>query len=158
LWNEDGTQHRNIICTKVGPATGLGTAEELPVQREEKHARVMMGNVFANALHLEDEHKQLGYLCIFSDLSIRVEGIYRLKFDLLRLAMPAQPVAGANRTITFVLSHRFEVFQAKRFGGMSPSTRLTMELVRQGVYPGTKARRGKQGWGSREQKVQETER
>jgi hypothetical protein len=163
LWNEDGTQHRNIIRTEVGPAPGLGTAEELPAQREEKHARVMMGNVFANALHLEDEHKQLGYLCIFSDLSIRVEGIYRLKFDLLRLAMPPQPVAGANTIIAVALSDRFQVFPAKRFGGMSSSSPLTMALARQGVKIHVRTRRDRtepgveQGGEQGEQEGEETE-
>ena len=133
LWNEDGTQHRNIIRTEVGPTPGLGAAEELPVQTEEKHARVMMGNIFANALHLEDERKQFGYFCIFSDLSIRVEGIYRLRFDLLRLSIPPQPVAGANQIIAVALSDRFQVFPAKRFKGMTPSSPLTVALARQGV-------------------------
>jgi len=34
LWNEDGTQHRNII-RMVGPTSGAGTAEEWPVQTQE---------------------------------------------------------------------------------------------------------------------------
>lgn len=132
LWNEDGTQHRNIIRT-VGPAPGLGTAEELPAQPEEKHARVMMGDIFANALYLEDEHGERGYFCIFSDLSIRVEGIYRLRFDLLRVSIPPQTVAGPNHIIASALSDRFQVFPAKKFGGMQPATPLIKAFAKQGV-------------------------
>ena len=132
LWNEDGTQHRNIIRT-VGPTRGLGTAEELPVQTEERHARVLMGDIFANALHLEDDHGQFGYFCLFPDISVRVEGIYRLRFDLLHLSIPPQPITGANQIIAVALSDRFQVFPAKKFSGMSPSTPLIMAFAKQGV-------------------------
>jgi len=133
LWNEDGTLHRNLIRTAVGPTPGLGSAEELPAQSEEKHARVMMGDIFANALNLEDEHGQRGYFCIFSDLSVRVEGIYRLRFDLLRVSIPPQTIPGVNQIIASALSDRFQVFPAKKFKGMSPATPLVKAFAKQGV-------------------------
>jgi len=135
LWNEEGNEHRNIIRTTTGTATaGLGTAEELPVQPEEKHARVMMGNIFANATYLEDENGVPGHFYIFPDLSIRVEGRYRLKFDLLRIVLPpGPPSSGVNQVIAEVLSNTFVVFAAKKFPGMAPSTTLTRAFARQGV-------------------------
>lgn len=135
LWNEEGTEHRNIIRTTTGATAGLGSAEELPVQPEEKHARVMMGNIFANAVPLEDEHGKRGFFYIFPDLSIRVEGRYRLKFDLLRVVLPPGPPAlpGTNHVAAEVLSDVFVVYAAKKFPGMMQSTELTKAIARQGI-------------------------
>jgi hypothetical protein len=134
LWNEDGTEHRNIIRTTTGATAGLGSAEELPIQPEEKHARVMMGNIFANATLLEDEEGKKGYFYIFPDLSIRVEGRYRLKFDLLRLVLPpGPPLLGSNQVAAECLSDIFVVFAAKKFPGMMESTALTKAIARQGI-------------------------
>jgi len=91
-----------------------------------------MGNSFANALHLQDEHRQLGYFCIFPDLSICVEGLYRLRFDLIRLSIPPQPLADANH-IAVALSDRFQVFPTDKFGGMSPSPPIIIAFAKQGV-------------------------
>jgi Velvet factor len=137
LWNEEGTEHRNIIrtTTGTGPTAGLGSAEELPVQPEEKHVRVMMGNIFANAKHLNDEKEVPGYFYIFPDLSIRVEGRYRLKFDLLRVVLPppSPDSPGVNQVIAEVLSDVFTVYAAKKFPCMKESTALTRAFARQGV-------------------------
>jgi len=135
LWNEEGNEHRNIIRTTTGAATaGLGSAEELPVQPEEKHARVMMGNIFANATYLDDDKGVPGHFYIFPDLSIRVEGRYRLKFDLLRVVLPPGPPSpGVNQVIAEVLSDIFVVYAAKKFPGMMASTDITRAFARQGV-------------------------
>jgi hypothetical protein len=134
LWNEDGTEHRNIIRTTTGATAGLGAAEELPIQPEEKHARVMMGNIFANATLLEDDKGRRGLFYIFPDLSIRVEGRYRLKFDLLRLVLPPdQPAVDNHRIAAESLSDVFVVYAAKKFPGMMESTELTKAIARQGI-------------------------
>jgi len=134
LWNEDGTEHRNIIRTTTGATAGLGSAEEIPIQPEEKHARVMMGNIFANAMPLDDEHGKRGLFYIFPDLSIRVEGRYRLKFDLLRLVLPPDPpLLGNHRIAAEALSDIFVVYAAKKFPGMMESTELTKAIARQGI-------------------------
>jgi hypothetical protein len=134
LWNEDGTEHRNIIRTTTGATAGLGAAEELPIQPEEKHARVMMGNIFANATLLEDDKGRRGLFYIFPDLSIRVEGRYRLKFDLLRLVLPPdQPALDNHRIAAESLSDIFIVYTAKKFPGMMESTKLTKAIAHQGI-------------------------
>lgn len=134
LWNEAGNEHRNIICTSTGATAGLGSAEELPVQSEEKHARVMMGNIFASATYLEDDKGVPGYFYVFPDLSIRVEGRYRLKFDLIRLILPPGPPSpGINQVIAEELSEVFTVYAAKKFPRMMASTDLTRAFARQGV-------------------------
>lgn len=134
LWNEQGTEHRNIIRTMTSGSTpGLGSGEELPTQPEEKYARVMMGNIFANSILLEDDKGVRGYFYIFPDLSIRVEGRYRLKFDLLHLVLPPDMVPGGHRVVAEKLSDIFVVYAAKKFPGMTESTELTKAIARQGV-------------------------
>ena len=50
-----------------------------------------------------------------------------------RLSIPPQPITGANQIIAVALSDRFQVFPAKKFSGMSPSTPLIMAFAKQGV-------------------------
>jgi len=97
-----------------------------------------MGNIFANAMHLEDDHGVAGYFFIFPDLSIRVEGRYCLKFDLLKVIIPPMPpgeeqVPGGNQVVAEVYSAVFVVFAAKKFPGMMESTEFTKAIARQGI-------------------------
>ena len=134
LWNEEGTQERGTIREVIGGTAGLGTAEELPIQVEQKHAKNMMGENFANVGQYEDEHGNQALFFIFPDLSIRAEGRYRLKMDLLQLEIPGDGVPQRpGRIVAECLSHIFTVFQAKRFPGMMHSTELTRALAKQGV-------------------------
>ena len=133
IYNEEGTAHRGIIRTTIGATAGLGSAEELPIQPEEKHARVLMGNHFGSFQDLEDENGKRGLFVMFPDLSIRVEGRYRLKFDLLRVCLPPEAAARPSQIIAECLSDIFVVYAAKKFPGMMQSTKLTLAFQRQGV-------------------------
>ena len=133
IYNEEGTEHRGIIRTTIGATAGLGSAEELPVQPEEKHARVLMGNHFGSFQDLEDENGKRGLFVMFPDLSIRVEGRYRLKFDLLRVFLPPEAAPRPSQIIAECLSDIFVVYAAKKFPGMMQSTKLTLAFQRQGV-------------------------
>jgi hypothetical protein len=149
LWDEDGKENRDIIRTTTGATSGLGSAEELPGQVEEKHARVLMGEHFASAIELEDIGGERGIFYIFPDLSIRVEGRYRLKFDLIRLCLPPQPGTRPNQLISECMSNIFVVFAAKKFPGMMQSTELTKAIALQGFKIGgvrseTRVRRDRQ--------------
>jgi Velvet factor len=98
----------------------------------------MMGNIFANAIHLEDDRGDPGYFFIFPDLSIRVEGRYCLKFDLLKVIIPPtapgeEQVPGGNQVVAEVYSDVFVVFAAKKFPGMMESTEFTKAIARQGI-------------------------
>jgi hypothetical protein len=121
LWNEDGTQH----IRTVGPTSDTGIGKESPVQMQGLYARVMRGNTSPSALHLQDEHGRLGYFCIFPDLSICVDGIYRLRFDL---SIPPQRVPAVS-----ALSDRFQVYPSDILYGMSPSSPIIVAFAKQGV-------------------------
>ncbi|KAI9310712.1 velvet factor-domain-containing protein [Dichotomocladium elegans] len=68
-----------------------------------------------------------GAFFVFSDLSVRIEGHFRLKFTLYRI------LGYQVSQITSVLSDVFQVFSPKAFPGMSESTALTKWFSDQGV-------------------------
>ena len=84
---------------------------------------------------------------IFSDLSCRQNGLYRLKFVLNPLTVDATVPGGRTESAAEALSDVFEVFSAKDFPGMRASSALTIELKRQGatvpVKKGNEAKSGK---------------
>ena len=92
-----------------------------------------MGNHFGSFQELEDENGERGLFVMFPDLSIRVEGRYRLKFDLLRVFLPPDAAARPSQIIAECLSDIFVVYAAKKFPGMMQSTKLTLAFQRQGV-------------------------
>lgn len=77
---------------------------------------------------------RLGCFFIFPDLSCRQSGHYRLRFTLMQVNLGILPTgSSSNLTVGLVESEIFEVFSAKDFPGMRPSTALTKELKRQGA-------------------------
>lgn len=65
----------------------------------------------------------------FADLSIRRAGVYRLKFQLMRMAMEGQPIP----VLHSVLSEPFNVVNAKDFDHVQPSTPLVRGLIASGA-------------------------
>ena len=95
------------------------------------------------------ENARIGAYYIFSDLSCRQNGKYRLQFTLIPVDMTTVVPGGRAETITTVTSDIFEVYSAKDFPGMLPSSALTKELKRQGaqvpVKKGNEGRVAKKG-------------
>ncbi|KAI4180696.1 MAG: hypothetical protein L6R41_007061 [Letrouitia leprolyta] len=68
-----------------------------------------------------------GGFFVFGDLSVRVEGEYRLRFSLFEM-LKTQVVY-----IKYVLSEPFTVYSSKAFPGMSESTFMSRSFGDQGV-------------------------
>jgi len=98
------------------------------------------------------DNSRISTFFIFPDLSCRQNGLYRLRFTLMNLPLPNMHRDGSNegRTIECVDSDVFEVYSAKDFPGMRPSTRLTKELKRMGAAVSVKKGKGFGGGGKRE--------
>ena len=78
------------------------------------------------------KNARLAAFFIFHDLSCRQNGTYCLKFAYMRV--DAMDAPGEKLSILAeVTSDPFEVYSAKDFPGMRPSTSLTKELKRQGA-------------------------
>ncbi|KAL8959765.1 MAG: hypothetical protein Q9193_003424 [Seirophora villosa] len=91
------------------------------------------------------ENARLGCFFIFSDMSCRHSGRYRLQFKLVNHAVEGLPTGSRNSILGLVESDTFEVFPAKDFPGMRPSTALMKDLKRQGAS--VKIKEGRDGKG-----------
>lgn len=89
------------------------------------------------------EHARLGCFFIFPDLSCRQAGHYRLRFQLVQQRLEGLVPSGDSPILGVIESEIFEVFTAKDFPGMTPSTDLMMNLKSQGAS--VSVRRGNDG-------------
>ncbi|KAG0250660.1 hypothetical protein BG011_008191 [Mortierella polycephala] len=123
LWSEDGTQARSLISTPGG-------ANEPP-----KTTRIMMGSVVVSPILLNNEMGRSGWYFTFPDLSIRTEGVYTLKFSLMRL--DSFECEGNNNNHSNIVAEEmsgpFTVYSAKKFPGMTESTELSKAFAKQGL-------------------------
>ena len=96
-----------------------------------------------------DENARIGCFFVFPDLSCRQNGLYRLRFTLMKVNIPDMSSEGGQGSVLCsVDSSTFEVFSAKDFPGMRASTALTKELKRQGATVSVKKGKGQRKRGS----------
>ncbi|KAL9613317.1 MAG: hypothetical protein Q9167_002139 [Letrouitia subvulpina] len=132
----------NVLhCSLIDPSGRDVTTIQDP-HDAKKMSRRLMGTLVASpfigtdpsALPSGVENARLGCFFIFPDLSCRQSGHYRLRFTLMQVNLGILPTgSSSNLTVGLVESEIFEVFSAKDFPGMRPSTALTKELKRQGA-------------------------
>ncbi|PGH07262.1 hypothetical protein AJ80_08022 [Polytolypa hystricis UAMH7299] len=90
-------------------------------------ATALAGTLVSSLHRLKDVDNQDGGFFVFGDLSVKVEGTFRLKFNLFEM----------RKTevihLKSVLSQPFKVHPPKSFPGMSESTFLSRSFADQGV-------------------------
>jgi Velvet factor len=119
-----------VHCTLWNEA---GTGEETALMQPDRRAtRRLMGSLVASPSVAKDEHDVEGCFFCFPDLSCRTNGRYRLRFMLMRIDPEAMHVGNYAPILTEVLSDVFNVYTAKDFPGMRPSSALTRALKLQG--------------------------
>ncbi|KAF9165401.1 hypothetical protein DFQ26_000207 [Actinomortierella ambigua] len=124
LWSDDGSQVRSMIAT--------------PGQQDPpKLTRILMGSIVVSPILLNNPQGEPGWYFSFPDLSIRTEGVYTLKFSLLRFGSFNFNVEDggkhASEVIDEATSQPFTVFSAKKFPGMTESTELSKTFAKQGL-------------------------
>ncbi|PQE33900.1 velvet factor protein [Rutstroemia sp. NJR-2017a WRK4] len=89
----------------------------------------LLGGTIVSSLHrLKDpETQQDGAYFVFGDLSVKLEGTFKLQFNLFELR------GDVYQHMTFVESKDFLVHSTKTFPGMNESTKLTRAFAEQGV-------------------------
>jgi hypothetical protein len=108
-----------MTCSLVGSPEGdlppgpLGTA--------------LAGTLVSSLHRLKDQHNVDSAFFVFGDLSIKLEGIFRLRFDLYELR------GAESWHIQSTQTEPFKSHSAKTFPGMSESTFLTRTFSDQGV-------------------------
>lgn len=124
LWSEDCEKERNLIANPCASST---------------FTRILVGSLVSSTYSLLSPDGIPSVYFIFPDLSVRMEGKYRLKFSLCNLG------AVNNEDNSLILnqgeapinseqfSDIFTVYTAKRFPGMTESTELSKCFSKQGV-------------------------
>lgn len=111
--------------------------------------RNLIGSLSVNAARLNNEHGEPGFYFVFQDLSVRMEGNFRLRMNFVNLSDGASP-PGLNRgkcpIICWVFTEPFKVYSAKKFPGVIESTPLSKCFAGQGIkIPIRKDNGGKTG-------------
>ncbi|KAJ3177195.1 hypothetical protein HDU85_005973 [Gaertneriomyces sp. JEL0708] len=116
-----------------GPSSAGSFPSFPPPVHSSRFCQSLIGSTVMPCEILEDVNGQEGMFFVFHDLSVRLQGAYRLKFLLiyLNLSVPASERQSVSKaTITTDI---FEVFPPKSFPGMTESTQLSKCFARQGV-------------------------
>ncbi|EOR01389.1 hypothetical protein J056_004175 [Wallemia ichthyophaga EXF-994] len=112
-------------ATQVANTHHQNTSSETPI-------RNLLGSLTAEGMRLRDTNNNPGIFFCFQDLSVRVEGVFRLQFSLVDIA--ALIVGHKNRTIVAqTMSNEFHVYSPKKFPGMTSSTALSKCFAAQGI-------------------------
>ncbi|KAF9556265.1 hypothetical protein EC968_008368 [Mortierella alpina] len=123
LWSHDGKEVRNMIAT--------------PGQSDPpKLTRILMGSLVVSPVLLNNAEGVPGWFFSFPDLSIRTEGVYTLKFSLMRFGsydFLNSEDGHASTLVAEEISEPFTVFSAKKFPGMTESTELSKAFAKQGL-------------------------
>ncbi|KAI1178322.1 velvet factor-domain-containing protein [Nemania sp. FL0916] len=98
-------------------------------------ANLMSGTMVSSLHRLKDPGDQEGAFFVFGDLTIRREGTYCLRFDLLQMEFGVSSDPDSLVTVTSVTSHPFRVYSQKNFPKQqkNESTFLTRSFSDQGV-------------------------
>ncbi|CAG8450693.1 11128_t:CDS:2 [Ambispora leptoticha] len=105
--------------------------EELHLLRDKK-TRSTTGSVVSSLYHLKDiDNSDAGFF-VFPDLSVRMEGTYRLKLSLFEIIGHGPPRREVFHCKS-IFSDVFTVYSAKRFPGMEESTFLSRSFADQGL-------------------------
>ncbi|KAJ2711208.1 hypothetical protein H4R19_003358, partial [Coemansia spiralis] len=94
---------------------------------KDQAVAAMAGSMVSPLYALRDTSMTQGAYFVFSDLSVRIEGVFRLRFDLFELSGDTV----YNRVSA--VSDPFTVYSPKRFPGMMESTPLSRMFADQGL-------------------------
>ena len=105
---------------------GAEKDDEIHLLKDGK-TRATTGSTVSSLFRLKDLDNSDGGFFVFPDLSVRMEGQYRLKFSLFELV--------GKRVVhcASIFSSAFYVYPAKKFPGMEESTLLSRSFAEQGL-------------------------
>ncbi|KAL8713556.1 MAG: hypothetical protein Q9220_002418 [cf. Caloplaca sp. 1 TL-2023] len=98
--------------------------------------RNLIGSLGVSAFKLTDTNNVQGIWFILQDLSVRTEGIFRLKLSFVNVGSTTSATAlnlGSAPVLASAFSQPFQVFSAKKFPGVIESTGLSKCFATQGI-------------------------
>lgn len=129
-----------VSLRKEDPATGTHSESVLVESNDPLYPRTRMleGRLVASANVARDLDGSRACFFVFTDLSIRQEGQFRLHFKLIALSVLQLPSVGGSssaggQVLAEALTEPFTIYSPRRFPGMTESTELAKCLARQGI-------------------------
>ncbi|KAL8831589.1 MAG: hypothetical protein Q9170_005230 [Blastenia crenularia] len=98
--------------------------------------RNLIGSLGVSAFKLTDPENNMGIWFILQDLSVRTEGVFRLKMNFVNVGSPTtatSPNNGSAPVLASCFSKAFQVYSAKKFPGVIESTSLSKCFATQGI-------------------------
>ncbi|ORZ10744.1 velvet factor-domain-containing protein [Absidia repens] len=135
IYAEDQDEPRNLVHLSSVPGGGGARHKSVSLNSAilnlpSSHVtKSLVGSTVSNAYELMDPHGERGIFFIFDDLSVRIEGQYRLRFQLMDLSSKNQ----ISNVMDLVYSNPFKVYAPKHFPGVLESTELSRCFASQGL-------------------------
>ncbi|KAI9825036.1 MAG: hypothetical protein M1826_007114 [Phylliscum demangeonii] len=104
-----------------------------PRQPTGMFTRNLIGALSASAFRLTDPDNRIGVWFILQDLSVRTEGMFRLKMSFVNVGDGTKLNTGSAPVLASTYSDVFQVFSAKKFPGVIESTNLSKCFATQGI-------------------------
>lgn len=118
------TIQQQLDASNITKTQRDSTGSESEGSLGEIPTRNLIGNLVTNAFKLFDDKNEKGIWFILHDLSVRIEGEFKLKFSFVDLS---------NDEMIFKFSEPFRVYSAKKFPGVVDSSQLGRVFASQGV-------------------------
>lgn len=99
----------------------------------ESYTRNLVGAAVASASVLKDEDDKWCIFFVFQDISVRTEGVYRIKLMFVNLEVNGRVGTGVAEALAEVYTEPFTVYSPRRFPGMLDPTPLSRKLASQGI-------------------------
>ncbi|SAL99304.1 hypothetical protein [Absidia glauca] len=137
LYADDVDEPRNVV--HLSSVSGGGGARHKSVSLNSSIlslpsanvTKSLIGSLVSNAYELLDPQGEKGIFFIFDDLSVRIEGHYRLRFNLMNLSTVA--TSDQYSIMDTVYSAPFKVYAPKYFPGIHESTEFSRCFASQGL-------------------------
>lgn len=99
----------------------------------ESYTRNLVGAAVASASVLKDEQDKWCTFFVFQDISVRTEGVYRIKLMFVNLEVSGRVGTGVADALAETYTDAFTVYSPRRFPGMLDPTPLSRKLASQGI-------------------------
>ncbi|TKY84980.1 hypothetical protein EX895_006060 [Sporisorium graminicola] len=104
-----------------------------PQGQAESYTRNLVGAAVASASVLKDEQDKWCTFFVFQDISVRTEGVYRIKLMFVNLEVSGRVGTGVAEALAETYTEPFTVYSPRRFPGMLDPTPLSRKLASQGI-------------------------
>ncbi|KAF1798857.1 velvet factor [Mucor lusitanicus] len=133
----DAAENLRNVKPKIDTIPTVAIDEEGKEQYSAVRMRNLAGATVASAEKLYDLEGNLGIFFIFQDISLRIEGVFKLEFSLVDIEEPpflhCVNTQSASPVLKTVETKPFTSYTPKNFPGVVQSTPLSECFAKQGI-------------------------